>query len=117
MLAKELITKAKTERKLTQTELAKKLGISQGRISHINTGREPMPEWIAYELAKLLEMDETRILARLRAEYAETKEVRDTWLKLVSGTAATIIMIPMIAIHDCAQCIFIKVKLRHSFSL
>ena len=100
-----LITKAKNELGMSQNQLAHHLGVTQSRISHINTGREPMPEYMAHELAELLGLNPLETLGRLRAEYAENDKVRNTWLKLVTGTAATLVISPMIVLSDCVQCI------------
>ncbi|KFZ29716.1 hypothetical protein IDAT_01020 [Pseudidiomarina atlantica] len=89
----------------TQKQIGAALGMEQATVSQFKNCKAPLPDKHAVNIAKLLGMRESEVLASIHAQWAKEPEVKSAWLKLVTGTAATIILIPATMIHDCAQCI------------
>lgn len=65
----------------TDASVSRSIGISRQAVSSIRRG-VPMSEATALACAKRLEMDAGIVLALLRADYAETEAVRETWLEV-----------------------------------
>lgn len=93
---------------ITQTELSKILGIKQPSISKFKNGKAPLPEKQAIRIAEVLGLNKSDVLALLAADQAEDEEVKNAWLKLVTGTAAALVITPISSITNFVQCIFIN---------
>ncbi|WP_139799055.1 helix-turn-helix domain-containing protein [Andreprevotia lacus] len=82
------------------SDLARKLGVTHGTVSHWRTGRSTPDAYALMELQKLLKIDARQLLAIIEAERAKTEERRGYWEEVkrsFSSSGSTIAAVALAA--------------------
>lgn len=103
--SQELLAKLHTQTGLSMSKLSKQLDVSGSYLSQVNKGERKLSDEVALKIGDLLGLKDTEVLNNLNMSHAKSERARKAYAKLVTGTAAMIIMAPITMIHDCAQCI------------
>lgn len=114
--SQELLAKLHTQTGLSMAKISQRLDVSASYLSQVNKGERKLSDEIALKIGDLLGIKDTEILNKLNMSHAKSERVRKAYAKLVTGTAAMIVMAPITLIHDCAQCIVIKARYYHSYA-
>lgn len=65
-------------------ELAKRLGVGNGRIVQMRTGDRPIPVDIAFKIAITLEIDPATVVADLESQREKNPQRREFWAGFIS---------------------------------
>lgn len=68
--------------------LAKAVDWKPAQISNVRTNRRPLTEDQLAQLAEISPFDVLHALARIKAEYAKTPRLRQTWARIAEKAAA-----------------------------
>lgn len=119
----ELVTAAKTALAVkTDSEFARRIGVSRQTVSHWKNGTNCMDEKTAARLAQIIGTDPRNAVIMVQAERAKNEKDRKFWRGLLS-TAALLAIVPAVwAMANFGACILCKIndtlprrcELRHS---
>lgn len=90
------------------------LGVTKAQISSIRTGRSGFGEKPAVRIATLLNLPPEQVLAHLRAEKAETDELKRLWLNIAAKFAACFFLVVSLAPPQPAHALPMRLDITHS---
>jgi hypothetical protein len=90
------------------------LGVTKAQISGVRTGRSGFGEKPAVRIAALLNLPAEQVLAELRAEKAETDELKALWLNIAAKFAACFLLVISLAPVQPAYAMHQRLDITHS---
>lgn len=87
-VSRELLEKYIRAKGVNQRAIADEWSVTETYVSRVLKGRGKLSDERIIELAEALGEDPAKYLIQVQAEKAKTPKERDTWLKLLGGSAA-----------------------------
>jgi transcriptional regulator with XRE-family HTH domain len=103
--SQELLANLQEKTGLSMAKLSQELEVSGSYLSQVNKGERKLSEEIALKIADMLKLSDTEVLNRLNWSHAKSERARKAYAKLITGTAAALVIAPISYLGNFAQCI------------